>query len=113
MTEGQKFTPLQPQVPETRRRESLSQIHHSLDVLNRANFGPPNTTVFASGTTSASAGLITTLATNPRQIQFGLKLMFQPSCRGNPSARDISMIRNAAWLPFDSEETAAGATGQL
>ena len=46
------------------------------NVLNRVNFGPPNTTVFANGAINASAGLITTLATNPRQIQFGLKLIF-------------------------------------
>ncbi len=46
------------------------------NVLNRANFGTPNATVFSSGAINASAGLITTLATAPRQIQFGLKLMF-------------------------------------
>jgi hypothetical protein len=46
------------------------------NVLNRVNFGVPNTTAFASGVPSASAGLITTLATNPRQIQFALKLIY-------------------------------------
>jgi len=46
------------------------------NIFNRVNFGPPNTTVFSGTTVSASAGLITTLATNPRQIQFGLKLIF-------------------------------------
>ncbi len=46
------------------------------NVLNRANFGPPNTTVFSSGAISSSAGLITTTATTSRQIQFGLKLIF-------------------------------------
>jgi hypothetical protein len=46
------------------------------DLLNRANYGPPNTTVFASGAVSPSAGLITTTATFPRQIQLGLKLIF-------------------------------------
>ena len=46
------------------------------NVLNHANFGAPNTTVFSSGTVNASAGLISTLATSPRQIQFGLKLNF-------------------------------------
>jgi hypothetical protein len=46
------------------------------NILNHVNFGPPNTTVFSSGAISASAGTITTLATNPRQIQFGLKLIF-------------------------------------
>jgi hypothetical protein len=46
------------------------------NVLNHANLGTPNATVFSSGTINASAGLITTLATAPRQIQFGLKLVF-------------------------------------
>jgi hypothetical protein len=46
------------------------------NIFNSVNFGPPNTTVFSGATVSASAGLITTLATNPRQIQFGLKLIF-------------------------------------
>ena len=46
------------------------------NIFNRVNFGPPNTTVFTSGTVNASAGFISTLATNPRQIQFGLKLIF-------------------------------------
>jgi hypothetical protein len=46
------------------------------NLLNRANLGTPNATVFSGTTVSASAGLITTLATTPRQIQFGLKLAF-------------------------------------
>ncbi len=46
------------------------------NILNRSNFGPPNTTVFSSGAVSPSAGLITTTATLPRQIQLGLKLIF-------------------------------------
>jgi hypothetical protein len=54
------------------------------NVLNRANFGPPNATVFTNGTTTTStvpaisptAGLITTTATTSRQIQFGLKMIF-------------------------------------
>ena len=46
------------------------------NILNRSNFGPPNTTVFSSGAISPSAGLITTTATFPRQIQLGLKLIF-------------------------------------
>ncbi len=46
------------------------------NILNRSNFGPPNTTVFSSGAVSPSAGLITTTATFPRQIQLGLKLIF-------------------------------------
>ena len=46
------------------------------NALNHANFGTPNPTVFSSGAISSSAGVITTLATTPRQIQFGLKLIF-------------------------------------
>jgi hypothetical protein len=46
------------------------------NAFNRVNFGVPNTTVFSSGVPSVTAGAITTLATNPRQIQFGLKLIF-------------------------------------
>jgi hypothetical protein len=57
-------------------RTSLEFRAEFFNVLNHVNFGPPNTTVFSSGIVSASAGTITTLATNPRQIQFGLKLIF-------------------------------------
>ena len=46
------------------------------NILNRSNFGPPNTTVFSGSAVSPSAGLITTTATFPRQIQLGLKLIF-------------------------------------
>ena len=46
------------------------------NILNRSNYGPPNATVFSSGAVSPSAGLITTTATFPRQIQLGLKLLF-------------------------------------
>ena len=46
------------------------------NILNRSNFGPPNTTVFSGTAVSPSAGLITTTATFPRQIQLGLKLIF-------------------------------------
>jgi Carboxypeptidase regulatory-like domain/TonB-dependent Receptor Plug Domain len=46
------------------------------NMLNRSNFGPPNTTVFSGAAVSPSAGLITTTATFPRQIQLGLKLIF-------------------------------------
>ena len=45
-------------------------------MLNHVNLGTPNATVFSGASISPSAGLITTLATTPRQIQFGLKLMF-------------------------------------
>ena len=54
------------------------------NLMNHINFGVPNQTVFTNtGTTAApiysinpTAGLIQTLATTPRQIQFGLKVMF-------------------------------------
>ena len=46
------------------------------NLLNHANFGTPNATVFSSGAISPSAGLITATATTSRQIQFGLKLIF-------------------------------------
>lgn len=46
------------------------------NVLNHANFGTPNATVFSGTAISASAGLITATATTSRQIQFGLKMIF-------------------------------------
>jgi hypothetical protein len=51
------------------------------NILNRSNYGPPNTTVFsitpgAPPAISPSAGAISTTATFPRQIQLGLKLIF-------------------------------------
>ena len=46
------------------------------NILNHPNFGAPNDTVFSGNTFNASAGLINTTATNSRQIQFALKLMF-------------------------------------
>jgi len=46
------------------------------NVMNHTNLGTPNATVFSSGAINASAGLITATATTPRQIQFGLKLIF-------------------------------------
>jgi hypothetical protein len=46
------------------------------NVINHVNLGTPNATVFSGSAYNASAGLITTLATTPRQIQFGLKLAF-------------------------------------
>jgi hypothetical protein len=46
------------------------------NVLNTANFGTPNATVFSNGAISSSAGLITATNTTSRQIQFGLKLIF-------------------------------------
>jgi len=55
------------------------------NLLNRANFAAPNTTVFSGSTSDigsyteaplASAGQITTTATPSRQIQFALKVIF-------------------------------------
>jgi hypothetical protein len=61
-------------------RVALQFRAEMFNLLNRSNFGPPNTTVFSitptSTTISPSAGLITSTATSPRQIQFGLKLIF-------------------------------------
>ena len=57
-------------------RASLQFRAEFFNLLNRTNLGTPNATVFSSGAINPSAGVITTLATNPRQIQFGLKLLF-------------------------------------
>jgi hypothetical protein len=57
-------------------RASVEFRAEFFNVLNHPNLGTPNATVFSSGAVNASAGLITTLATAPRQIQFGLKLIF-------------------------------------
>jgi Carboxypeptidase regulatory-like domain len=50
------------------------------NALNHTNLGPPNPIVFsgnsASFSVSPSAGLITTLATDSRRIQFGLKVVY-------------------------------------
>jgi hypothetical protein len=47
------------------------------NILNRTNFGTPNTVVFTSASAIAAptAGLITGTSTTSRQIQFGLKLL--------------------------------------
>jgi Carboxypeptidase regulatory-like domain len=57
-------------------RASLQFRAEFFNLLNRANFGVPNATVFSGGAISPSAGLITSTATTSRQIQFGLKLIF-------------------------------------
>src|SRR5262249_46856403 len=46
------------------------------NILNRANLGIPNTSVFSGTGPNPAAGLITTTNTTSRQIQFGLKLLF-------------------------------------
>jgi hypothetical protein len=58
-------------------RTNLQFRTEFFNLLNRVNLGTPNATAFSSGVPNlASAGVITTLATMPRQIQFGLKLIF-------------------------------------
>ncbi|MBV8845320.1 MAG: TonB-dependent receptor [Bryobacterales bacterium] len=64
-----KNTPLSERV----RLQFRAEI---FNLLNRMNLGTPNGTVFSGTSISGSAGLITTLATTPRQVQFGLKLVF-------------------------------------
>ena len=65
-------------------RVSLQFRAELFNLFDRTNLGTPNAIVFVNNGTAAapnfgvspSAGLITTLATTPRQVQFGLKLMF-------------------------------------
>ncbi len=57
-------------------RTSLQFRAEFFNVLNHTNFATPNATVFSGAAVNAAAGLITTLATTPRQIQFGAKLIF-------------------------------------
>lgn len=66
---------------EITERANLQFRAEFFNILNRSNYGPPNTTVFsvspnAPPAISPSAGLINTTATFPRQIQLGLKLIF-------------------------------------
>jgi hypothetical protein len=47
------------------------------NAFNHVNLGPPNTTVFATtGAISPTAGLISTLATDSRRVQLGLKVIY-------------------------------------
>jgi hypothetical protein len=46
------------------------------NAFNHVNLGAPNQTVFSGTAISPTAGLITTLATDSRRIQFGLKLTY-------------------------------------
>src|SRR5437867_2389919 len=57
-------------------RTRLEFRAESFNLLNRANIGLPNPIVFSGGTTSPSAGIITSTSTTSRQIQFALKLAF-------------------------------------
>jgi hypothetical protein len=65
-------------------RISLQFRAEFFNLMNHVNYASPNTTVFTNSgtfaapkyTPSPTAGFINGLATNPRNIQFGLKLMF-------------------------------------
>jgi hypothetical protein len=59
-------------------RFSLQLRSEAFNLLNRANFGLPNATVFSSttGVPSPTFGRITNTATTSRQLQFALKLIF-------------------------------------
>jgi hypothetical protein len=57
-------------------RTSLQFRAEFFNAFNHVNLGPPNTTVFSSTTISPSAGLISTLATDSRRIQFGVKIIY-------------------------------------
>ena len=57
-------------------RVSLKFRAEFFNILNRANFGTPNTTAFSNGAVSPSAGRIDGTVTSSRQIQFGMKLLF-------------------------------------
>ena len=56
-------------------RYNLTFRAEFFNILNHANFGIPNYSLFNSnGTRTGSGGVITTLYTDPREIQLGLKL---------------------------------------
>jgi hypothetical protein len=57
-------------------RFTLQFRAEGFNLLNRANFGVPNTTVFSGTNFAAAAGLITSTTTTSRQLQGGLKLIF-------------------------------------
>ena len=48
----------------------------AFNVLNHPSFQNPNATIFAGTALNASAGRITGTTSSPRQIQFGLKIIF-------------------------------------
>jgi hypothetical protein len=57
-------------------RVGLQFRAEGFNILNHTNLGPPNPIVFSGNSVSPSAGLITTLATDSRRIQFGLKVIY-------------------------------------
>jgi hypothetical protein len=46
------------------------------NAFNHVNLGPPNTTLFSGTSISPAAGLISTLATDSRRVQLGLKVIY-------------------------------------
>jgi hypothetical protein len=65
---------------DTRLTERLTMQFRAeaFNILNHPNFGLPASTIFSSlnGARQANAGQITTTTSDPRQIQFALKLLF-------------------------------------
>jgi hypothetical protein len=57
-------------------RVSLQFRAEFFNAFNHVNLGSPNTTVFSGTSVSPSAGLISTLATDSRRIQLGLKVIY-------------------------------------
>jgi hypothetical protein len=57
-------------------RVSLQFRAEFFNAFNHVNLGPPNTTVFSGTAISPSAGLISTLATDSRRIQLGVKIIY-------------------------------------
>jgi hypothetical protein len=61
-----------------RERLKLQFRAEFFNILNRANFGVPNTVVYtaANSAPSPTAGVVTSTASTSRQIQFGLKMLW-------------------------------------
>jgi hypothetical protein len=57
-------------------RVSMQFRAEFFNAFNHVNLGPPNTTVFSGTSVSPSAGLISTLATDSRRIQLGVKIIY-------------------------------------
>ena len=53
------------------QRYRVSFFVQAFNALNRVQFGSPNTSV-----TSSSFGVVTSQANTPRQLQFGVKLLW-------------------------------------
>jgi len=59
-----------------RENKSLQFRAEFFNIANIVNFGVPATSIFSGNTISSSAGRISSATTSPREIQFGLKLLF-------------------------------------